>query len=61
VPVALEEPPALDLGEPAKPLELNQLAHPLQFGEVLLDPRVRKLGQDLGSKRLEHRSQLAHR
>src|SRR5207249_11524208 len=60
VTVAANEPAALDLGEAAKPLELDQLADPLELGEILLDPGVGKLGQDLGPQRLERRAQLAH-
>src|SRR5439155_6774241 len=37
-----------------------QLADPLELGEVLLDPGVGKLGQNLGPQRLERRAQLAH-
>jgi hypothetical protein len=43
VAVSFEEPPPLDLGEPAQPFDLEQLRHALQLGEVLLDACVRKL------------------
>jgi hypothetical protein len=60
VAVALEQAPALELREPAQPLHLDQLCHPMQLGEVLLDPSVGQVGERLDAERLERGAQLAH-
>ncbi len=52
--------PAVNLGEPAQTLQLEQLCRPLQFGEVLLDARIWQVRQDLRSKPLDCRPQFAH-
>jgi len=44
--------PAIDLGEPAEPFDLELLDRAVQLGEVLLDPRVRQIRQRLGSQRV---------
>jgi hypothetical protein len=53
--VALEETPALDLGEPAEPLGVEQLPRALQLGELLLDPSIRKVGHGLPPQIAEER------
>jgi hypothetical protein len=58
--VALEEAAPVDLREPAETFDLEQLEGALQFGELLLDPRIRQVGQGLGAERLHDRSKLAH-
>ncbi len=60
MPVATEDLPSLDLGEPAQPLCLEELERSVKLREVLLDPGVGKLREVLGAKRLGHRPQLAH-
>jgi len=50
--VALVQAPAIDLGEPAEPFDLELLDGAVQLGEVLLDPRVRQIRQRLGSQRV---------
>ena len=50
--VALVQAPAIDLGEPAEPFDLELLHRTVQLGEVLLDPRVREIRQRLGSQRI---------
>ncbi len=53
--IALEEAPALDLGEPPQALGVEQLQSPLQLGELLLDPSIRKVGHGLPPQRLDAR------
>jgi len=42
--VVFEEPAPFDLREAPQPFELEEIAHSLEFGEVLLDARVRDIG-----------------
>ena len=58
--VALEQPALLNLGQATQALGLQQLHGPMEFGEVLLDHGVGKLGELSGPELLDHRSQLAH-
>jgi hypothetical protein len=44
MPVTLEEPASLQLGEPAQAFELEQLGRSLELVEVLLEPGVRRVG-----------------
>jgi hypothetical protein len=58
--ISLEGGSPVDLGEPAEPLDLQQLGHALELGEVLLDDRVRQVGQDFRLKLGYSRSKLTH-
>jgi hypothetical protein len=53
--------PAVDLSEPAQPFGIDQVGGPLELGEVLLESRVRQVGEDVGPQHLECRPELAHR
>ena len=61
MPVALEEPLPVDLGEASQALHLEQLDRTMELREVLLDQGIRQLGQGLRSKLLDSRSEPAHR
>ena len=59
MPVAFEESAAVDVGETAEALHLEQFEATLQLREVLLDPGVGKVRQRLGPQALDRGSQFA--
>ncbi len=59
VTVPFEEPAPFDLREASKPFELEQLAHALELGEVLLDACVGEVGERLRSERFDGGAQFA--
>ena len=60
MPVALEQPTPVDLGQSAQPLGLEELYCSMELGKVLLDEGIRELGERLGSKLLDDRAKAAH-
>jgi hypothetical protein len=60
VTVPFEEPAPFDLRGASQPFELEELAHSLELGEVLLDACVGEVGERLRSERFDSRAQLAH-
>jgi hypothetical protein len=51
VPVSLEGPTPVDLGQPPQPLRVDQLGRTLELGEVLLDASIRQPGFLLAAPR----------
>jgi hypothetical protein len=58
--VAFEEPPPLDLRETSQPFDLELLQHLLELREVLLDARVRQVGERLRAQHPDYGPELAH-
>jgi hypothetical protein len=60
MPVALEQPTPVGLGQPAQPLGLEELYCSMELGKVLLDEGIGELGERLGPKLLYDRAKAAH-
>jgi hypothetical protein len=60
MPVAFTDAPTVELRETAQSFELELLCGVLELREVLFDPGVRKIRQDLPAQRVDPRSELAH-
>ena len=58
--VPFEEPAPFDLRETSKTFELQQLAHALVLGELLLDACVGEVGERLRPERFDGGAQLAY-
>ena len=57
--IPLEEPSAVDLGQPAEPLHLQLLQRLVELREVLFDAGVRQLEERFRAQLLDDRTQLA--
>jgi hypothetical protein len=60
VPVSFEQPPSIDLGQPAKTFHFQQVDGSLELGEVLLDQGIRELRERFGTQLLDDGPQSAH-
>lgn len=60
MPVTLETAPPIDLGQASEPFGLDLFNGSLQLGEVLFEPRIRQLGQDVAAIELDRGAEFAH-